>query len=376
MEAASTVLHEQVEAGKTPAVQYRFVGPDSIIFRHDEGVADVALRRPVSNATTYHGFSVTKTFTALAVVQLVERRVLELDRPAADYLPDFPYAPHITIRQLLTHSSGIPNPVPLSWIHLREEHASFDRERFFRAVFARHSRVKAEPNAHFQYSNLGYVLLGQIIEKVCATGYEQYVTENILTPLGLLPDDLGFVLNDDHHARGYHRRNSISYLLLGLFLKKSKFTEPGGHGWQAFRPFHVNGVSYGGIIGTADGFARYVQGLINPASGLVSEESRRLLFAENLLRGGKSSGMCLSWFKGELDSHACFCHAGGGGGYYSELRLYPDLQRASIIVFNRSGMSDARFLDRVDRHLIAAGRSTGGAEVVRDREPHARGPLR
>ncbi len=61
--------------------------------------------------------------------------------------------------------------------------------------------------------------------------------------------------------------------------------------------------------------------------------------------------MCLSWFKGELNGHTYFAHA-GGGLYYCEIRLYPELGKGSVIMFNRSGMTDARFLDKTDKHFI------------------------
>jgi D-alanyl-D-alanine carboxypeptidase len=170
MDTISRFLHQQVALARTPSVQYRFVGPDSVLFRHEEGVADLASGTTVSPATMYSGFSVTKTFTALAILQLAEQGALHLDDPAADHLPDFPYPREITVRQLLTHSAGIPNPIPLSWVHLREAHPSFSAETFFRPLFARHNRVKAGPNERFGYSNLGYVLLGRVIEQVSGLG--------------------------------------------------------------------------------------------------------------------------------------------------------------------------------------------------------------
>jgi D-alanyl-D-alanine carboxypeptidase len=218
--------------------------------------------------------------------------------------------------------------------------------------FDRHHKTKASPNTRFGYSNLGYVLLGRIIEQVSGRTYEEYVTDNILEPIGLSPGDLGFSLSETHQATGYHRRNSFSYLLLGLFLKKSKFMDSGADGWRAFRPYYLNGAAYGGLIGTADGFARYVQALLEPESRILSDESRQILFSENILHGGKPSGMAASWFRGELNGHTYFAHAGGGGGYYAEVRIYPELQRGSVILFNRSGMSDERFLDQVDHYFI------------------------
>jgi D-alanyl-D-alanine carboxypeptidase len=354
MSSTARLLHDQVARGTTPAVQYRFVAPDSVLVRFDQGLADIAAGTPVSDATTYHGFSVTKTLTALAILQLAERGALRLDDPAADHLPEFPYPPDISLRHLLTHSAGIPNPVPLSWVHLAEEHATFDRDAFFRDVFTRHGSVKGPPNARFAYSNLGYVLLGQVIERVTGTVYEQYVMENVLLPAGIAPADLDFAIRPAQSAKGYHRRYSPSALLLGLFVDRSRFLGPAEQGWRPFRPYYVNGIAYGGMSGTADGFARYLQALLDPASGLLSDESRRLLFTENVLSDGTPSGMALSWFRGELDGHVYLAHAGGGGGYYAEVRVYPELRRASVILFNRSGMRDERFLDRVDREPLRA----------------------
>ena len=62
--------------------------------------------------------------------------------------------------------------------------------------------------------------------------------------------------------------------------------------------------------------------------------------------------MCLGWFAGDLNGNKYFAHAGGGGGYYCEIRIYPDLNKGSVIFFNRSGMSDERYLDKLDIEFI------------------------
>jgi len=349
---AAKVLHREVVSGRTPAVQYRHFSRDAVLFALDEGLADIARGVPVDSATTFNAFSVTKTFTALAVLQLAEQGKLQIDGRAADFLPSFPYSQDISVRDLLTHSAGIPSPIPLRWIHLRDEHDRFDRDAFFRDLFTQNRKLRSKPNERFAYSNLGYVLLGEIIEHASGMRYEQYVTKSILTPIGLSPHDLGFAIYDAGHARGYHRRMSMSYVALGFLMDRRTYVEPAPGPWRAFRPYYLNGASYGGLIGTADAFRCYVQALLDPQSVLVAEESRRLLFTENVLSSGEPSGMSLSWFRGELNGHSYYAHAGGGGGYYAEVRIYPGLQRGSVILFNRSGMTDQRFLDRVDRYLI------------------------
>ncbi len=353
MNKVDTWLETQVRTGKTPSVQYVHFDRNDVIHRYLNGFADIEARSKVNEGTNYNAFSVTKTFTALAVLQLVERSLVDIDAPVITYLPEFPYGSSITVKHLLTHTAGIPNPIPLSWIHLPEEHGSFDRDEFFRSIFREHNKVRSAPNAKYAYSNLGYVLLGQLIEKVSGSSYEEYVTKNIIAPLGLVPEELGFTLNErGDHAKGYHKRLSLSGLVLRFLVDSSKFMGPAENGWNSFKPNYVNGAPYGGLIGTANSFVKYIQDLLKPDPSLLSQDSKRLLFTENFTAGNKPTGMCLSWFKGELNGHTYFAHAGGGGGYYCEIRMYPTLARGSVIMFNRTGMTDERVLDRVDRFLI------------------------
>ena len=136
-------------------------------------------------------------------------------------------------------------------------------------------------------------------------------------------------------------------LALGFLLDKRKYMEASSGPWKPFKEIYVNGAAYGGLIGTAGGFVKYGQALLCDDEAIISQEYKNLLFSEN-----KTTGMCLSWFTGRLQDHTYYTHAGGGGGYYCELRLYPELKAGSFIVFNRSGFSDERFLDKVDVHLL------------------------
>jgi len=76
------------------------------------------------------------------------------------------------------------------------------------------------------------------------------------------------------------------------------------------------------------------------------------MFTENYTKMQKPTGMCLSWFTSKLSGESYFAHAGGGGGYYCEIRLYPDAGIGSVIMFNRSGMSDERYLDKLDKYYF------------------------
>ncbi|HEY9114502.1 MAG TPA: serine hydrolase domain-containing protein [Bacteroidales bacterium] len=358
MNEIDNILKKQIEDNKTPSVQYIIFNKDSVIHQFQDGFADIKKQTRTSENTTYNAYSVTKTFTALAIMQLSEQKKIDIERPIKEYLPvpiaiGIPYSSEITIQQLMAHSGGIPNPIPLSWIHLAEEHESFDRNIFFKQIFLKNNKAKSSPNEKYAYSNLGYVLLGQLIEEVSGLPYEEYILVNILKPLGIEKPGMGFTIsNVAKHAKGYHKKYSFSNAILGFMIDKSKFVGTTEGRWNPFKNFYVNGPSYGGLIGTPNAFVKYIQELLKPNCKLIPDEFKKMLFIENYTNKGKPTGMCLSWFSGQLNGNQYFAHAGGGGGYYCEIRIYPDKGIGSVVMFNRTGMTDERFLDKLDKYII------------------------
>jgi CubicO group peptidase (beta-lactamase class C family) len=353
MNEIDNILIEQIKKDSTPSVQYAIFNKDSIIHRFQFGFADIKNQKKTDENTSYNAYSVTKTFTALAVLQLAEQKKLEIDQPVKKYLSEFPYSIEITIRQLLTHSSGIPNPIPMSWIHLANEDKSFEMNNFFRQIFIKNNKTKSKPNEKFSYSNLGYVLLGQLIENVSGLCYVDYIRENIIKPLNIKPNSLDFIINQtNQHAKGYHKKYSFSNAILGLLIDKSKYVDLTEGKWNSFKDNYVNGAAYGGLIGTSNSFVTYIQELLKPDCKLLTDNYKKMLFIENYTINNKATGMCLSWFSGQLNGKQYFAHAGGGGGYYCEIRIYPELGIGSVVMFNRTGMTDERFLDKLDKYII------------------------
>lgn len=351
MKNISSFLKDQVDNHQTPSIQYAFFDIDSVIYEMRYGLKNVKTKEQVDSATMYHLYSVTKTFTALAVLQLAQTGKLDLNKPVSFYLPEFPYSKEITIQQLLSHTSGIPNPLPLKWIHLAEEHDKFKRDNFFANVFKTNSTLDFEPGTEFKYSNLGYVFLGQLVERVSGQSFEMYVSENIVEPSGIALSELSFQIQPSSHAIGYHKWWSFTNAIFGFLFDKEKFMGPREGKWKPFKYFYNNGIAYGGMFGTASGLIKYAQNLLQPNSILLNDRYKEMLFAETTVKN-KPTGMSLSWFTGSLKGNRYLSHAGGGGGYYVELRVYPELGVGSLIMYNRSGMTDERILDKADAFFI------------------------
>lgn len=349
MQPIAQTLKTLIEQDKAPSVQYYFFDQTGILDSFRAGYANIEQQLEVNDTTTYHAFSLTKTFTGLATLQLAEQQKLNLDTPVIDYLPAFHYGDKITVRQLLSHSAGLPNPLPLNWIHLQEEYSSFDRDDYFEQVMAKNHKVKFEPNTRMMYTNLGYIVLGQLIEAISGQTYEEYIAQHIITKLGFAPSDLGFEIPDvQQHAKGYHNRKSFSYLLLGLLMNRDKVMDKSEGKWKSLKPFYLNGAPYGGLIGKPSAFVRYIQALMQDENPLLPQAFKKQLFQENHTLAGQKTGMTLSWYTSQLNGYTFYTHAGGGPGYYCEMRIYPDLKKGSVLFFNRTGFSDERFLNKLD----------------------------
>ena len=214
----------QYVRSEVPGLQYIAVTADRILFEYADGWADIQGQKAMTTDTTLMAYSMTKTFTAVAILQLAAQRKLSLDDVIDRYLPNPAYHGHgITLRQLLNHTSGVPNPIPLRWVHLAVEDSSFNEAEALATVLRENPDLAFEPGRKFAYSNIGYWLLGKVVEQVSGQSYPAYIRENILHPLRLSAQEMDFVIRDEsRHANGYLKKYSLMNLVKG-FVIDSKF---------------------------------------------------------------------------------------------------------------------------------------------------------
>ena len=171
------------------------VRPNDRPAEYFHGEARAESHQPIDAATAYNWASITKTFTAIAILQLRDRGLLSLDDPAVRYVPElrqvhdaYGTIDDITIRHLLTHSAGFRNP---TWPWDCDDSANCDWQPFEPTKWSQvaamlpYTHIAFKPGTRWSYSNPGYVFLGQIIERLSGDDFEVYVTKNILMPLGM-----------------------------------------------------------------------------------------------------------------------------------------------------------------------------------------------
>lgn len=334
-----------------PGLQYLVIREGEVWLEHCFGLADVALAQPVTPQTTFNAYSITKTLTAAAVISLGEAGLLDLDAPIGVAAGVEGLESYGTVRDTLLHRAGFRNPNPLSWIHSAESHATFDEAAFVRSqmVALRGTRRRRAASG---YSNVGYLLLGLAIERAYRRKFAHAAHELVVEPLALGADErLGFTIElPDHHARGHLRRHGVLDLSLGLFVDRSTIVQGIHDRWVRLHLHQVNGSAYGGLIANARGLARFGQAVLGSSAGMQPNVLESLLEVVPGPGPSRSAG----WFSGKLCSRSWFAHAGGGLGYYGELRLYPALHAVSCVLTNGPGLSDAHCLDDIDEAWLEA----------------------
>jgi CubicO group peptidase (beta-lactamase class C family) len=182
---------------------------DSILYERAVGYANITKKQPNTDTTAFQLASVSKQFTAIAILQLYERGKLRLTDSVAKYLSGFPY-PDITIHQLLVHRSGLPN-----------YHYLCDRKKMLNDPYFSNQQITAElieanagryflPNRRFQYSNTGYAVLAAVVEAVSGLKFEVYLQQNIFDPLQMTRTFTYRAMSGvsyPPHATGYVRRH-------------------------------------------------------------------------------------------------------------------------------------------------------------------------
>ncbi|ESU27130.1 beta-lactamase [Flavobacterium limnosediminis JC2902] len=170
-----------------PGVVYGLVLNGKLIHTGNLGYLNTSQKNKADSKSQFRIASMTKSFTAMAIVQLRDEGKLKLDDPVSLYIPEMAAqkylttdASPITIRHLLTHAAGFPEDNPWG----DRQMAKSDEE--FIAMIKKGISFSNAPGLTFEYSNMGYAMLGYIIKKVSGQSYQTYITENILKPLGML----------------------------------------------------------------------------------------------------------------------------------------------------------------------------------------------
>jgi CubicO group peptidase (beta-lactamase class C family) len=316
--AIDAIMNEPIEAGQIAGASVAVVqGTDTILLKA-YGFADLEFHVPTPERAIYEIGSVTKQFTAVAILQLVAEGSLDLDAVFTEYLPDYPADGHgITVRRLLDHTSGIRGYTEMPGFGAI---ATRDLPRDSLVVLFSAAPLDFPPGEALIYNNSAYFLLGVIVEAVSGESYEEYVRSHLFEPVGM-PDSRYCSENAivERRAHGYDARPD------GLVRKG--FID---HTW----PYAA-----GSLCSTAWDLVAWNQALYGDGTG------GRLLgvqgYNELITPGTLSDGTPLRYAKGlsvyESGGRRVIGHGGGIPGFLSQVTYYPEEDLSVIVLLNTAG---------------------------------------
>ena len=275
---------------------------NQVLLKRGFGVADRENARSFSANTVFDILSVTKQFTASAILKLEEKGLLSVNDTVSRFFKDVPDdKKNITIHHLLTHTSGLQTD-------FKEDYEVVSREDLIKGAWR--STLEAKPGARYQYSNLGYSLLGIIIEKVSKTSYEKFLRENLFLPAGM--QDTGYKIPK------WDPKNLVSG-----YDKDVRWGTALDHEWAEDGPWW-NLKANGGLLSTLSDLHRWHVAL--KGSLILSEQSKAKLFSPYVAEDEEETsfyGYGWTVSKTSRDTRL-IAHNGGNPYFFSDFRRYVD----------------------------------------------------
>lgn len=290
----------------------------AVLWEEGFGYADLQRRTPATPTTLYSLASISKPFTATAVMQLVERGRVKLDHPVDEYLGGARLTglagdrAGATVRRVLSHTAGLP-------LHYRFFYAGDTAAPDLPRTIERYGRVVFPPGEVYSYSNLGFGILGQLISHVTGTSYERYMRDHVFRPMGLTATTVG----------------------TGARLTNSAVRYDARHRAIPFYDFDHRGAS--AVYSSADELVRFgifhLKGGARAGSRVASPllaDSTIDLMQRVATPGDSASGYGLGWFVDRDLGIRRVRHTGGMPGVATVLSLYPSERVAIVVLSNQS----------------------------------------
>ena len=328
----------------TPGAAVVVIRDGRILMEKCYGSADLGKGTLIGPDTAFRLGSVTKQFTAMAVMQLAERGKLSYEDPLSKYFPVFPaYARKITLRHLLQHTAGLPeyealfvaqDKIDWNWPRsVQSEPSAFEpTSKDALEILAQVEEPRFAAGSRYEYSNSGYVILAQIVERVSGQPFARFLRENIFQPLGM-----------DRTCLSDQTRPGIQKLAT------SYRTEGGAYKDIDYTP--VNAV-YGadGIYSTLEDMCRWDQALYTEK--LVKRATLEEAFTPGRLNDGSATFSGFGWRVDQALGFGRVSHGGAWLGFRNAIVRFPDQRFTVIILANHGGFNVIDFVTQASRFFL------------------------
>ncbi len=346
VEALDALVLKSMQTRQFPGVSIAVIKDGKVEVAKGYGLADVEKSIKATERTVFQLASVTKQFTAAAVLLLVEDGKVSLDAKVSEVLPGLPaaWAP-VTVRHLLTHTSGIKSYTDVFGEKKVADSRVFTPDEILALV--KDAPLAFTPGERFAYCNTGYYLLGMVIEKASGKPYATFLTERIFKPLGMTATGL-----DDYgdarpiRAKGYATMNGQT--------KPAEHTHP-------TQPFAA-----GALVSTILDLVKWDAAL--NGRKLLTPASYEAMWTPTRLNDGKPSTYAMGWQVDPYRGHARQAHGGGISGFSTFITRFPADKVTIIALVNQGGGAAGALVDGI-ADIYVPGVREAAPKPITDADP-------
>lgn len=324
-------LFSAYSGSAVPGASVAVISDGRVVVRRAYGMADLERRVAATPETDYRLASVSKQFTAMAVMLLAQDGKLRYDEPVRDLLPELPAAAQpMTVRHLLNHTSGLWDYEDL----IPESRTAQLDDRDVLGLLATKDSVYFPAGTQYRYSNSGYVLLGLIVARVSGMSFPDFLRARIFQPLGMSAT-LAHVEGSDtipRRAYGYSPRG-------GTFVQTDQSVTSATLG-------------DGGIYSNVDDMTRWDQALYGGSSALVAAATLELATTPPQLPGGADTQYGFGWFVDRYRGVKRWRHTGETSGFRNAIQRFPGRRLTVIVLTSRSSGEPGAIAERIADRLL------------------------
>jgi CubicO group peptidase (beta-lactamase class C family) len=323
------LIEDLVHQQQIPGFAIGVIQNDRLVYAQGFGVKNLGDNHdPVTPRSLFHMASITKTFVATSIMQLVEAGKINLDTPVVQYLPYFRLADDryqtITVRQMVTHTSGMPDVQDYEWDKPQYDDGAL--ERYVRSLS--NQKLIFAPGTDFRYSNMAFEVLGDLIAKVSGESFDDYVQHHILAPLKMKDSTLLIKKTNPKLMTWGHEHDKDGHVFPSKVYPYNRMHSPSSD-------LHSN----------VEDMARWAIANLNHGDldgrRILKEQTYDIMWkpAHNL-SDGRAVG--ISWFLGEYRGQATVSHGGGDTGYATFLVLLPEKKIGVVLMANCDWLGKGR----------------------------------
>ncbi|HSF17043.1 MAG TPA: serine hydrolase [Vicinamibacteria bacterium] len=322
VDSLSSFIEHEMTTKNIPALSIALVDADETVWATGFGLADTESGLAATAGTVYRVGSVSKLFTDIAVMQLVERSELDLDAPLAEYVPELSFARDVTLRQLMSHRAGMIREPPVGNYFDPSEptlEATVESLDGIPLVY--------EPESRTKYSNAGIALVGYVLERTQGAPFTDYIKKNILSPFGM---------------------SHSSFVPPPEVATGTMWTYDG----RVFEAptFQLGMAPAGSLYATVDDLARFMSALFRGGDGVISPRTLASMFEPQFRYRDPSASYGLGFSIGELDGARLVRHGGAIYGFSTELAFLPE-EKLGVVAVASKDFTNA-VVERIVRHAL------------------------